>query len=211
MSTAEIPDSAPVSTAPSGAVRGVFAAPSERLSRKLSGKVSGKLSGKLLAWLHSKPALMKQLRGFAAVAVICTVISMTIFAALRPSVGTQWANTISLVLCSVLNTDLNRRISFGLHTSHMWWRDQQRGVGVMLLALAMTTGSLWVLHQVSPGASITVELVVIVLGNVASAVTRFILLRIWVFRRVRHGAASISAGSASTGSASTQINDGVPS
>ncbi|ALO66451.1 hypothetical protein AS189_08025 [Arthrobacter alpinus] len=187
MSTAEIPDSAPVSTAPSGAVRGVFAAPSERLS--------GKFPETLLAWLRSKPALTKQLRGFAAVAVICTVTSMTIFAALRPSVGTQWANTISLVLCSVLNTDLNRRISFGLHTSHMWWRDQQRGVGVMLLALAMTTGSLWVLHHVSPGASITVELVVIVLGNVASAVTRFVLLRIWVFRRVRHGAGSTGATS----------------
>lgn len=187
MSTAEIPDSAPVTTAPSGAVRGVFAAP--------SGRLSGTLSGKLLAWLRSKPALMKQLRGFAAVAVICTVISMTMFAALRPSLGTQWANTISLVLCSVLNTDLNRRISFGLHTSHMWWRDQQRGLGVMLLALAMTTGSLWVLHLVSPGASIAVELVVIVLGNVASAVTRFILLRIWVFRRVRHGTAATRAAS----------------
>ncbi|MDD0858668.1 hypothetical protein NHF46_14800 [Arthrobacter alpinus] len=46
-----------------------------------------------------------------------------------------------------------------------------------------------------PGASITVELVVIVLGNVASAVTRFILLRIWVFRRVRHGASSTGATS----------------
>lgn len=169
MATAAPPDSAPVNPAPPDADRGVFAAP--------------------LAWLRKKPALLAQLRGFTRVAVICTVISMTIFTALRPTMGTQWANTISLVLCSVLNTDLNRRMSFGLRTRHLWWRDQRRGLGVMFLALVMTAGSLWVLHRVSPGASIAVELAVIVLGNVASAVTRFVLLRYWVFRRVRHGAA----------------------
>ena len=178
MATAAPPTSAPVNPAPTDADRGVFAAP--------------------LAWLGKKPALLAQLRGFARVAVVCTVISMAIFTALRPSVGTQWANTISLVLCSVLNTDLNRRMSFGLHTRHMWWRDQQRGIGVMLLALAITTGSLWVLHYISPGASIGVELAVIVLGNVASAVTRFVLLRYWVFRRVWHGAGANPDAAASS-------------
>lgn len=182
MATAAPPNSTPVNPAPTDADRGVFAAP--------------------LAWLRKQPALLAQLRGFARVAVVCTVISMAIFAALRPSVGTQWANTISLVLCSVLNTDLNRRMSFGLRTRHLWWRDQQRGIGVMFLALAITTGSLWVLHHVSPGASIGVELVVIVLGNVASAVTRFVLLRYWVFRRVRHGA--------STNSDAAAPSDGTP-
>ncbi|MEV8182626.1 GtrA family protein [Specibacter sp. NPDC078692] len=146
--------------------------------------------GALKNWWHTNPVLAGQLRGFAVVAVICTVISMTIFANLRPYTGTQWANVISLVLCSILNTELNRRISFGVNGRHLWWRDQRRGLWVMLLALAMTGGSLWVLHQVSPNASIWVELVVIVLGNVASAVTRFLLLRYWIFRRVRHGSAA---------------------
>lgn len=138
-------------------------------------------------WLRRKPALARQLRGFALVAVICTVISMTIFAALRPSLGTQWANVVSLVLCSVLNTELNRRMSFGAGGRHLWWQDQRRGLWVMVLALVMTSGSLWVLHEASPNASIVLELAVIVLGNVASAVTRFLLLRYWIFRRVRHG------------------------
>lgn len=145
--------------------------------------------GALRNWWQTNPVLAGQLRGFAVVAVICTVISMTIFANLRPYTGAQWANVISLVLCSILNTELNRRISFGVNGRHLWWRDQRRGLWVMLLALAMTGGSLWVLHQVSPNASIWVELVVIVLGNVASAVTRFLLLRYWIFRRVRHGSA----------------------
>lgn len=166
METAPPPEPDPVPPAPIAAVRGVFAAPTD--------------------WLRSNPGLVSQLRGFAVVAVICTGISMAIFTSLRPIVGTQWANAISLVLCSVLNTELNRRISFGLKTSHLWWRDHRRGLWVMFLALAMTTGSLWVLHQVSPEASLVTELSVIVLGNVASAVTRFLLLRYWIFRRTRH-------------------------
>lgn len=134
---------------------------------------------------HRHPVLFSQLRGFGVVAVICTVVSILIFAAIRQPLGTQWANAISLVLCSVLNTELNRRISFGVRGMHLWWRDQRRGLWVMLLALAMTSGSLWVLHEVSPNASIVAELVVITLGNVASAVMRFLLLRYWIFRRLR--------------------------
>ncbi|GAA5229408.1 GtrA family protein [Arthrobacter cryoconiti] len=141
--------------------------------------------------LHRYPVLFAQLRGFGVVAVICTVVSVIIFAALRPSTGTQWANAISLILCSVLNTELNRRISFGVQGMHFWWRDQRRGLWIMLLALAMTSGSLWVLHEVRPDASIAAELIVIIFGNVTSAVTRFLLLRYWIFRRLRKNSSSI--------------------
>jgi putative flippase GtrA len=135
--------------------------------------------------LRRHPVLFAQLRGFGVVAVICTAVSMLIFAGLRQPLGMQWANAVSLVLCSVLNTELNRRISFGVRGAHLWWHDQRRGLWVMLLALGMTSGSLWLLHEVSPGAGIVTELVVIALGNVASAVTRFLLLRYWIFRRLR--------------------------
>lgn len=133
------------------------------------------------------PALLGQLRGFAVVAVICTVISMALFAGLRPWVGTQWANAVSLVLCSFLNTTLNRRLSFGISNRSLWWRDQRRGLGVMVLALALTSGSLWLLHLLNPGPPVALELAVIVLGNMASALSRFVLLRYWIFRRVHTG------------------------
>lgn len=136
-------------------------------------------------WLQRHPVLAAQLRGFGLVALVCTAISMTIFASLRPLLGLQWANAISLVLCSVLNTDLNRRISFGIRGPALWWRDQRRGLWVMLLALMFTSGSLWLLHQVQPNAPLLVELAVIVAGNAASAVTRFLMMRYWIFRRLR--------------------------
>lgn len=136
-------------------------------------------------WWQRHPVLAMQLRGFALVAVICTVISMTIFSSLRPVMDTQWANAISLILCSVLNTDLNRRLSFGIRGRALWWRDQRRGLWVMVLALIFTSGSLWVLREVSPNAPLLVELAVIVAGNAASAVTRFLMMRYWIFRRLR--------------------------
>lgn len=167
MATAAPPEPHPADSARMAAARGVFAAPGN--------------------WLRRNPVLASQLRGFALVAVICTAVSMTMFAGMRPWLGTQWANAISLVLCSVLNTELNRRMSFGIKGRHLWWRDQRRGLWVMLLALAMTSGSLWILMAVVPGAPIALELAVIVVGNVASTVSRFLLLKFWIFRRARHG------------------------
>ncbi|WP_125609981.1 GtrA family protein [Specibacter cremeus] len=135
-----------------------------------------------------RAVLRRQIRGFCLVAVICTVISMAIFASLRGMVGLQWANGISLVLCSVLNTELNRRISFDANDANLWWRDQRRGLWVMLIALAMTSGSLWLLEDAAPHAPLIADLVVITLANVAAAVTRFLMMRYWIFRRTRYGA-----------------------
>lgn len=146
-----------------------------------------------MRWRHRHLGLVAQVRGFAVVAIICTTISIALFAGLRPWLGTQWANTISLILCSVLNTSLNRRFSFGISNAHLWWRDQLRGVGVMALALALTSGSLWLLHQLVVGPALTTELAVIVLGNMASALTRFLLLRYWIFRRVLSARAAAPA------------------
>lgn len=167
MATAAPPEPHPSDSTRMAADRGVFAAPGD--------------------WLRRNPVLAAQLRGFALVAIICTAVSMTMFAGMRPWLGTQWANAISLVLCSILNTELNRRMSFGIKGRHLWWRDQRRGLWVMLLALAMTSGSLWILLTAVPDAPMALELAVIVLGNVASAISRFLLLKFWIFRRAHRG------------------------
>jgi putative flippase GtrA len=129
-----------------------------------------------------------QVAGFLAVGVVCTVASVAIFAVLRPLTGVQWANLISLVLTSVLNTELNRRHSFGIKGRRYWFHDHRRGLWVMLLALGLTSGSLWLLHALAPEASVLDELLTITAANVLAAVTRFLLLRYWIFRRIRHAA-----------------------
>lgn len=155
------------------------------------GGQGAKLMTKSSVW-HNKSVLWSQIRGFCIVAVICTVTSMAMFAGMRPFLGTQLANGISLVLCSVLNTELNRRVSFGIRGKKMWWSDQRRGLWVMLLALGLTSGSLWLLHALDTDASVMAELVIITIANVVAAVTRFLMLRYWIFRRVRGRAHKVS-------------------
>ncbi len=137
-----------------------------------------------------RPRILQQARGFLIVGAVCTIASVAIFGLLRPLVGVQWANLVSLVLTSILNTDLNRRHSFGITERARWLGDQRRGLWVMLLALGLTSGSLWLLHTVAPGASVLDELLVITAANVVAAVTRFLLLRYWIFRRIRFSSGS---------------------
>jgi len=152
----------------------------------MGGQGAG-LVTKSSVWTNTS-VLWSQIRGFCIVAVICTVTSVAMFAGMRPFLGTQLANGISLVLCSILNTELNRRVSFGIRGKKLWWRDQRRGLWVMLLALGLTSGSLWLLHALDTDASVMAELVVITIANVVAAVTRFLMLRYWIFRRVRNRA-----------------------
>ncbi|MCZ2404671.1 GtrA family protein [Paenarthrobacter sp. Z7-10] len=131
------------------------------------------------------PGIKTQIGSFLAVGAVCTAASVALFAVLRPALGVQWANTISLVATSILNTELNRRHSFGIKERRHWFRDHRRGLWVMLLALGLTSGSLWILHAALPQASVFEELLTITAANVLAAATRFTLLRYWIFRRIR--------------------------
>ena len=61
-------------------------------------------------------------------------------------------------------------------------KHQLQGLGVFLLGLALTSGSLALLHAKAPSASRTLEAVVLIGANLAATVLRFVLLRTWVFR-----------------------------
>jgi hypothetical protein len=53
---------------------------------------------------------------------------------------------------------------------------------VFLLALALTTGALTVLHDVDGHAPRLLEAAVLVLATLAATVTRYVALSSWVFR-----------------------------
>jgi len=64
-------------------------------------------------------------------------------------------------------------------------RHQIQGLVVFGLALALTSLSLVSLHAAAVHPSRSLELVVLVLANLAATVLRFVLLRSWVFRARR--------------------------
>jgi len=127
--------------------------------------------------------MTRQVVRFAAVGVVSTLAYLVLFILLRPVAGAQIANFLALAITAVANTTANRRLTFGVRGRKDVVRHQFQGFGVFVLGLAITSGSLVVLHGMSPEPSNLVEITVLVIANLFATVVRFLLLRSWVFRR----------------------------
>jgi putative flippase GtrA len=127
--------------------------------------------------------LPKQLVRFAAVGVASTAAYVVLYALLRTGVGAQTANLVALLVTAVANTAANRRLTFGITGRQHYGRHQLQGLAVFALGAVLTSGSLAVLHTFEPIPPRWLELVVLVLANLAATLLRFLLLRVWMFHR----------------------------
>ena len=91
------------------------------------------------------------------------------------------ANAISLALTAVGNTAANRRWTFGLKGRERLVRQYLGGAVVYLITLALTSGALVILNEVSPSHSHLVGVVVPVAASIAATVTRYFALKSVVF------------------------------
>lgn len=130
--------------------------------------------------------VVRQLVRFTGVGIICTATSLALYALLRPWLGPQLANAVALILTSLMNTALNRRLTFRIAGQGRMARDHLNGVIVIAVALAITGGSLGVLHWVNPEATVADELWTTTLSGFLATAVRFTMLRHWIFRRARH-------------------------
>jgi putative flippase GtrA len=131
------------------------------------------------------PGLVGQLVRFAAIGVCSTLAYLLLFAWLRTVLGAQPANLVALLLTALGNTAANRRLTFGIRGRPGAGRAQLQGLLVFGLGLALTSGTLAVLHAVSPTAARSTELVLLLAANALATLLRFVLLRGWVFRTAR--------------------------
>ena len=130
------------------------------------------------------PRLATQLVRFAAIGVGSTLAYLLLYVLLRLGMSAQVANLIALLVTAIGNTAANRRFTFGVRGSSGAGRHQFEGLIVFGLGLALTSGSLALLHSGGePGTA--AELIVLVLANLAATVLRFLLFRNWVFRKNR--------------------------
>ena len=130
--------------------------------------------------------VVRQLLRFTGVGIICTGASLALYALLRPWIGPQPANAVALVLTSLLNTALNRRLTFKISGTQRRASDHLNGLVVIGVALLITGGSLGVLHWINPDATVADELLTTTLSGFLATAVRFTLLRHWIFRRARH-------------------------
>lgn len=127
--------------------------------------------------------LLRQLVRFAAVGVASTLAYLVLFVATRGALGAQPANLLALLVTAVANTAANRRLTFGITGRRHVGRHHVQGLLAFALGLALTSGSLAVLHAVHAVPARPVELAVLVAANLAATVLRFVLLRLGMHHR----------------------------
>jgi putative flippase GtrA len=127
--------------------------------------------------------LVGQLTRFVGIGAISTLAYLALFVALRGSMGSQLANLTALLVTAVANTAANRRLTFGVRGREGAVRHQSQGLVVFAIGLALTSGSLALLHLAFGQPAAGLELGVLVTANLAATLIRFLILRSWVFRK----------------------------
>ncbi len=72
---------------------------------------------------------------------------------------------------------MNRRVTFGVRGADGVVRHHAGGLIAFAVGLGLTSGSLWLLHQVSPDPNRWLEAGILLLANAISTLARFLALR----------------------------------
>jgi glycosyltransferase involved in cell wall biosynthesis len=126
--------------------------------------------------------LVGQVFRFAGIGALSTIAYLFLYAALRGPLGSQPANFAALLITALGNTAANRRLTFGVRGREGAVKHQGQGLVVFGVGLALTSGSLALLHVVA-APPLAVELGILVIANLVATAARFVLLRRWVFGR----------------------------
>ncbi len=127
-------------------------------------------------------ALASPVAVFAAIGVVSTLAYALLFLLFAGALGSGLASAVALALTAVGNTAANRRLTFGIRGRDGLARQHVAGFLVFLLALALTSGALGVLHDLDRHAPRLLEAAVLVLATLAATVTRYVALSSFVFR-----------------------------
>jgi glycosyltransferase involved in cell wall biosynthesis len=122
-----------------------------------------------------------QVGSFLVVGVLSTLANLVLFAVFREWLVPLLANLFALVLCTLFNTEANRRITFGA-SKGPFARTHLFGLLVFALYYGFTSGALLVLYAADPVPGRALELVVLFAASVFGTVGRFLLLGRWFLR-----------------------------
>jgi putative flippase GtrA len=126
-------------------------------------------------------SLLRQVVRFGTIGVVSSAAYAVLFMLIQGPLGAQVANLIALLLTAIGNTAANRRFTFGIGGRANVTRHHVEGLFVFAIALAITSGSLVVLHLMVADPHHLIELAVLVTANLTATAVRFVLLRGWVF------------------------------
>jgi putative flippase GtrA len=131
------------------------------------------------------PTFFAQVVRFGAIGIVSTAAYAVLYLLFKTVAPAQLANFLALLVTAIGNTSANRRFTFGVRGRSSAMLHQVQGLVVFAIAWAVTSGSLVVLTVVQPHAPAHVELIVLTVANLVATLIRFVLLRLWVFRKQR--------------------------
>lgn len=134
-------------------------------------------------------SLLGQLVRFGVIGVVSTLAYLLIFLACRNVMDPQLANLLALLTTAVANTAANRRFTFGIQGPGYAARHHFEGLIVFGLGLGLTSGALALVHSMTTPDR-WVEMVTVTAANLAATALKFLLFRLWVFRRTPHSTSS---------------------
>jgi putative flippase GtrA len=121
--------------------------------------------------------MVGQLVRFGLIGVASTLAYALLYLVLHPAVGAQAANLTALLVTAIGNTAANRAFTFGIRGRVDVARHHLHGLLVFAFGLAVTSGSLFVLHRIDPTVGKVAELSVLVVANLVATLARFVALR----------------------------------
>ena len=132
-----------------------------------------------------KRPVLVQLVVFAGVGGVLNILYGLLYLGFRTFLGAQWANALALVISTIVGTYGHRRVTFGVSSSRRTVEHQSLGLGLLVLGLAVTAGSLWLLDSSVAQPSRTAELLVLAAANLGVGLVRFTLFRLVMVPRGR--------------------------
>jgi glycosyltransferase involved in cell wall biosynthesis len=124
---------------------------------------------------------------FIAIGVLSTIAYALLYLALRSPLGPSGANALALALTAVVNTQANRRFTFGIRGAKDLFRQHVAGAVVYFAALGLTLAALEGLHGLDPHPAARLEVAVLVIASAAATITRYVALKSWVFYKRSRG------------------------
>jgi putative flippase GtrA len=129
-----------------------------------------------------------QIARFAVIGVGSVAAYLGLYLLLSGSMPIQVANLVSLLLAAVANTAASRRLTFGISGPPNAARHQFKGLLTFGITLALTAGSLAVLHAGSPHPGLGTQIAVLVDASLVAAALSFALYHTWAFVRSERAA-----------------------
>lgn len=149
----------------------------------MTGVPGGRRNNRAVAAVSREP-FFRRTCWFVAVGAAATGLNAVLFLLLRQWWDLVTANVVALALSTVASTEANRLLTFA-GTSATRTRLDIQSLLVFLFYCFYNTVTLWALHFAVADATRETEALTLTVASVLGGSGRFLLLRLWVFERIR--------------------------